>query len=72
MIARHDRLAEGMTVDAVESQGMRLLSRHDLAGRGNGGEGTALLEHGGRRYLYLAHEQGSVTSSTLKFTGPCS
>jgi len=33
--------AEGMTVDPVESQGMRLLGRHDLAGHGNGGEGTA-------------------------------
>jgi hypothetical protein len=59
-----------MTVDPVESQGMRLLGRHDLAGRGNCGEGTALLEHGGRRYLYLAHEQGPVNFSVLDVTDP--
>ena len=70
MIARRDRPAEGMTVDTVECQGMRLLSRHDLAGRGNCGEGTALLEHGGRRYLYLAHEQGPVNFSVLDVTDP--
>jgi hypothetical protein len=59
-----------MTVDPVESQGMRLLGRHDLAGRGHCGEGTALLEHGGRRYLYLAHEQGPVNFSVLDVTDP--
>ena len=59
-----------MTVNPVESQGMRLLSRHELAGRGNCGEGTALLEHGGRRYLYLAHEQGPVNFSVLDVTDP--
>jgi len=62
--------AEGMTVDPVECQGMRLLSQHDLAGRGNCGEGTALLEQGGRRYLYLAHEQGPVNYSVLDVTDP--
>lgn len=62
--------AEGTTVHPVESQGMRLLGRHDLAGRGNCGEGTALLEQGGRRYLYLAHEQGPVNFSVLDVTDP--
>jgi len=49
---------------------MRLLGRHGLDGHGNCGEGTALLEHGGRRYLYLAHEQGPVNFSVLDVTDP--
>jgi len=36
---------------------LRGLSRPDLGGPGRCGEGTAVLEHGGGRYLYLAHEQ---------------
>ncbi len=55
---------------AEESNGMRLLGQHDLGGRGNCGEGTALLEHGGRRYLYLAHEQGPANFSVLDVTDP--
>src|SRR6266702_512795 len=62
--------AGGMTVPAEESNGMRLLGQHDLGGRGNCGEGTALLEHGGRRYLYLAHEQGPANFSVLDVTDP--
>jgi hypothetical protein len=54
----------------VEGHGMRLLGQHDLDGHGNCGEGTALLEHGGRRYLYLAHEQGPVNFSVLDVTDP--
>jgi hypothetical protein len=50
--------------------GMRFLGQHDLGGHGNCGEGTALLEHGGRRYLYLAHEQGPVNFSVLDVTDP--
>jgi hypothetical protein len=49
---------------------MRLLGQHDLGGSGNCGEGTALLEHGGHRYLYLAHEQGPVNFSVLDVTDP--
>jgi hypothetical protein len=59
-----------MMVHPVESHGMRLLGQHDLDGHGNCGEGTALLEHGGRRYLYLAHEQGPVNFSVLDVTDP--
>ncbi len=44
----------------VECSGMRLLGQHDLGGRGNCGEGTALLQRAGKRYLYLAHESGPV------------
>ena len=55
---------------AVESKGMRLLGRNDLGGHGNCGEGTALLEHGGQRYLYLAHEQGPANFSVLDVTDP--
>ena len=42
----------------LECSGMRLLGQHDLDGHGNCGEGTALLEGAGKRYLYLAHESG--------------
>jgi hypothetical protein len=55
---------------SVEGNGMRLLGRHDLAGHGDCGEGIALLEHGGRRYLYLAHERGPVNFSVLDVTDP--
>jgi hypothetical protein len=57
-------------VQPVECKGMRFLGQHGLAGRGNCGEGTALLEHGGRRYLYLAHEQGPANFSVLDVTDP--
>jgi hypothetical protein len=54
----------------MEGSGMRLLGRHDLAGHGNCGEGTALLCRSGRRYLYLAHERGPVNFSVLDVTDP--
>jgi hypothetical protein len=54
----------------VEGKGMRLLGQHDLAGHGNCGEGIALLEQGGRRYLYLAHERAPVNFSVLDVTDP--
>ena len=49
---------------------MRYLSQHDLGGHGNCGEGIALLERGGRRYLYLAHERGPANFSVLDVTDP--
>ncbi len=49
---------------------MQFLSRHDLGGHGNCGEGIALLERGGRRYLYLAHERGPANFSVLDVTDP--
>ncbi len=49
---------------------MRYLGRHDLGGNGNCGEGIALLERGGRRYLYLAHERGPANFSVLDVTDP--
>ncbi len=49
---------------------MRLLGQHDLDGHGNCGEGIALLEAGGRRYLYLAHESGPANFSVLDVTDP--
>ena len=54
----------------AESSGLRYLSRHDLGGHGNCGEGTALLERGGSRYLYIAHEQGPVNFSVLDVSDP--
>jgi hypothetical protein len=49
---------------------MRYLGGHDLGGDGNCGEGIALLERGGRRYLYLAHERGPANFSVLDVTDP--
>lgn len=49
---------------------LRCLSRHDLGGQGRCGEGTAVLERGGRRYLYLAHEQPPANFSVLDVTDP--
>jgi hypothetical protein len=49
---------------------MRYLGRHDLGGHGNCGEGIAVLERGGRRYLYLAHERGPANFSVLDVTDP--
>ena len=49
---------------------MRQLGRHDLGGHGNCGEGIAVLERGGRRYLYLAHERGPANFSVLDVTDP--
>src|SRR5579875_1056346 len=54
----------------VECSGMRLLGQHDLGGRGNCGEGTALLCRAGRRYLYLAHESGPANFSVVEVTDP--
>lgn len=49
---------------------LRCLSQHDLGGQGRCGEGTAVLERGGRRYLYLAHEQPPANFSVLDVTDP--
>ncbi len=57
-------------MDPVECVGMRYLSQHGLAGHGACGEGLALLERGGRRYLYLAHERGPANFSVLDVTDP--
>ena len=49
---------------------LRCLSQHDLGGQGRCGEGIAVLERGGRRYLYLAHEQPPADFSVLDVTDP--
>jgi hypothetical protein len=59
-----------VTAQQAECSGMRYLGGHDLAGHGHGGEGIALLERGGRRYLYVAHERGPVNFSVLDVTDP--
>src|ERR1035441_933785 len=59
-----------MAVHPLECRGMRYLGRHHMAGHGNCGEGTALLERGGARYLYIAHERGPVNFSVLDVTDP--
>lgn len=58
--------------EATEATGMRLLSQHDLAGRGQCGEGIALLVRAGRKYLYVANERGPVNFSVLDVTDPAS
>ena len=57
-------------MDPAESHGMRLLGQHDLGGHGNCGEGLAVLERAGRRYLYLAHESGPANFSVLDVSDP--
>jgi hypothetical protein len=59
-----------MSMHPVERSGMRLLGQHDLGGHGNCGEGTALLQRAGKRYLYLAHESGPANFSVLDVTHP--
>jgi hypothetical protein len=59
-----------MAGEQVESSGMRLLGQHGLGGHGACGEGIALLERGGRRYLYLAHERAPVNFSVLDVSDP--
>src|SRR6516162_10919003 len=59
-----------MSMHPVECSGMRLLGQHDLGGHGNCGEGTALLQRAGKRYLYLAHESGPANFSVLDVTDP--
>src|ERR1039457_4487772 len=59
-----------MAVHPLECRGMRYLGRHHMAGHGNCGEGTALLERGGARYLYIARERGPVNLSVLDVTDP--
>jgi hypothetical protein len=49
---------------------MSLLGKHDLAGHGTCGEGTALLARRGRRYLYIANEKGPVNFSVVDVTDP--
>src|SRR6266705_2738306 len=63
-------MGQPVTGRPVECRGMRYLGRHDLGGHGNCGEGIALLERGGRRYLYLAHERGPANFSVLDVTDP--
>lgn len=55
---------------ASESFNMTLLGHHDLAGRGNGGEGLGLHAKNGKRYFYIAHERGPVNFSILDVTNP--
>jgi len=49
---------------------MRALAHHDLAGSGSCGEGTVLLERGGRRYLYIAHVDIQASFSILDVSDP--
>ena len=73
IIVRHDEPVEpepAVEHGAAECSGMRFLGHHGLGGNGNCGEGTALLERGGRRYLYLAHENGPANFSVLDVTDP--
>src|SRR6266513_3477349 len=69
-VTEHPVTEHPVTEQPVESRGMRYLGRHDLGGHGNCGEGIAVLERGGRRYLYLAHERGPANFSVLDVTDP--
>ena len=54
-----------------QSKHITLLSQHDLAGFGNGGEGIGLQQaRDGRRVLYIAHEQGPKDFTAVDVTDP--
>ena len=54
-----------------ESQGLKLISHHDLSGFGNGGEGLALQATSkGRRILYIAHESKPKDFTAVDVTDP--
>jgi hypothetical protein len=57
-------------MEMLECSGMRFLGHHDLGGYGTCGEGTALLVHQGRRYLYIANEKAPVNFSVVDVTDP--
>ena len=59
-----------MSAEVREATGMRLIGHHDLAGRGNVGEGIGLRRAGGRRTLYLAHESAPLSYSVVDVTDP--
>ena len=58
-----------MTTRPPEASHLQLLGHDDLGGLGCG-EGTALLQRGGRRYLYIAHERGPGNFSVVDVTDP--
>ena len=56
---------------AAESHNMRLISRDNLAGFGNVGEGMSLQVTGsGRRILWLAHESAPKNFTAVDVTDP--
>lgn len=52
------------------AQNLRFLAHHDLAGNGECGEGMAVVERHGQRYLYLAHLDIQTSFSVLEVTDP--
>ena len=49
---------------------LEVVGHSDLEGAGKGGEGLALKEKDGKRYLFLAHESGPKCFSVLDVTKP--
>ena len=49
---------------------MRLLAQCDLDGRGNGGEGIGLVDRGGRRFLFIAHESAPRNFTIVDVSDP--
>ena len=49
---------------------LEIVGHSDLLGAGKGGEGLALKEQDGKRYLYLAHESGPQCFSIVDVTNP--
>jgi hypothetical protein len=60
----------GGEAQSAESRGMRLLAQDDLAGFGNGGEGMGMVEHRGRRTLFVAHESAPKNFTAVDVTNP--
>ena len=54
----------------AEAMDMKLVSRLDLKGNGDGGEGMAIQKLKGRRILYFAHEGQKTCLSVVDVTDP--
>jgi len=49
---------------------IQIVGHSDLGGAGKGGEGLAIKEQDGKRYLFLAHESGPKCFSVIDVTNP--
>jgi hypothetical protein len=54
----------------MEGHQMQLLAQCELDGRGNGGEGLGLVDRGGRRFLFIAHESAPRNLTVVDVSDP--
>ena len=63
-------LAAPQKASIPDRSNLEIVGHSDLLGAGKGGEGLALKEQDGKRYLYLAHESGPQCFSIVDVTNP--